>query len=277
MINYKQTIILVIIIILLIFYNIKRNYNEMIKKYLKMLPSNSTIINHYKALNISHYISPNYKKKYYPDNHNIIYITDFLNKKFFNILKNKCNNLKPYKSELLSYNSQGNISFYNLIDKHLNENLIEPLNLYYSNEFLTFINNLLNIKVNYSSPLDYTTCSIVTYDKIGDFIDWHNDYNAYYGNRWTVLITLINTNNKNDLSSLKYCYKHNNNISCLKTEENSILIFNGSILKHMTTKMNANEKRTVLAMTLCDSCVYRFDLINYMKEYIKKSILYGFN
>ncbi|NBU97898.1 MAG: hypothetical protein EBS19_06770, partial [Spirochaetia bacterium] len=58
---------------------------------------------------------------------------------------------------------------------------------------------------------DPNACSLLLYTNKGDYIDWHYDHSSYYGDRYVVLLTLINENkNKTDLSENEFYYKNNN-------------------------------------------------------------------
>ena len=265
----------VIIVIYLIYdYNTNLFYTNKIKKHLEVVPNENIIKKHLKELDIDSYINDNYNLKINDDS--IIYIKNFLNDKFFKILKDKCNCIKNDRINLV-YKSSSGISKFKLEQEYKN-GLIEPFNLYYSTDFINSIRDILKKNINQTSFIDPTSCSIIIYDTPGDHINWHTDYNSYYGNRWTILITLVNTNNddNDNLSSIKYCYKDiPGKEHCIKTEENSILIFNGSEVTHMATALNKNEKRVILSLTICDGCIQNFNLTNSIVEYLKYYIFYS--
>lgn len=269
--NYKLAFIIFTLIILILI-NYTNSIKNKIKKIQFMLPSNTKILEDYKRLNINSYISSNFKIKI--NKSNMIYITDFLNKSFFDSLKDKCLKLKHFRSNF-GFRAGGGISKYKLTDHYLYNDITEPLNLYYSTEFISLLNALLNTNINRTNPLDDASCSLIYYENPGDYIDWHYDYNSYYGSRYTVLITLLNTDNNDSLSDMEFCYKNNDKTECLKTEENSIFIFNGSDMKHIATQIGNKQKRIILSLTVCDVCVEKNDIIHNVYEYIKKLVFYG--
>jgi len=255
------TIKIIIIIVIIYMYFVYMKQYKIMENHIKMFPSYQTILYHYNLLKIKQYINNDCKVI---SDRNIIYIKNFLNNGLFKNLKEKSDNLNYFRSNVPNRKG-GAISKFDLTKLYLNNDFVEPLNLYYSDEFLFFINKLLNKKLIYPSAIDANCCSIIIYDKPGDYIGWHFDFNAYYGDRYTLLLTLYNN------SSSEFCYNEN----YLKTEENSLLIFNGSNLKHLASPIKQDEKRILLAMTLCNGGVLKFNIINFIIENIKEFIFYG--
>ena len=270
---------IIFFIFFLICLNICYSYNEnyITNKKLNYISTENDNKIYKNKLGILNYINDNFTVKIKSDD--LIYVTDFLNNNFFNMLKNKIKNIayrRKFQNNLFGKHSSG-ISKSEL-EKMYDDGFVEPLNLYYSNEMTDFIGKILNKKINCTNPNDDSTCSFVIYHLPNDNIEWHYDFNAYYGNRWTVLITIVNSNNNsNNLSSMKFCYKNKNKNKkdiCLESEENSLLLFNGSLMRHMTTNLKNNELRIVLSLTYCDACVMSSNIIYNVLEQIKYKLFY---
>jgi hypothetical protein len=121
-------------------------------------------------------------------------------------------------------------------------NKIPQLINYYQNELCNIISKSINIKLKPTSLIYPTTCCILLYEKEGDWINWHYDYNYYNGRFFTVLILL----NK-DITCSKYQYKIDNTINQLDLIEDAV-IFEGNYLYHNASKLCNNEKRYVLSL-----------------------------
>ena len=116
---------------------------------------------------------------------------------------------------------------------------------YYQNQLCKKISNIINIKLKHT-PLKYnTSCCILIYEKEGDWINWHYDYNYYNGRFFTVLIPLTNK-----LTCTKFQYRINNNIEKINLVDEAI-IFEGDFLYHNASKICKNEKRIILSLQYC--------------------------
>jgi len=215
-------------------------------------------------------INPNYK---IIQNNDVIYIEDLLNPTFFNHLYNlvynislKTRNVYFRKGSGINFNAMNNDSKY-----------LDLLSLYYSDEIKHLLNKLFNKYINNVTNSDKNACSLLVYNNKNDYINWHYDESNLYGNRYTILLTLVNKNlETNGLSSSEFNYQIGNTTTYkIKTKENSLIIFNGSKIYHKATPIENNEKRILLSMVYCDVCQQKTSLINCIYERIKNSILYN--
>jgi hypothetical protein len=119
---------------------------------------------------------------------------------------------------------------------------------FYQNELCKKISNLTGLKL-YPTALNFpTSCAIIIYEKEGDWINWHYDYNYYNGRFFTVLIPITHT-----LTCTKFQFKDkNNNIIDMDLTNNGIC-FEGNYLYHRASKICNNQKRIML------SCQYVTD------------------
>jgi hypothetical protein len=133
---------------------------------------------------------------------------------------------------------------------------------FYQNELCSKISNLLGFKV-YPTDLSFpTSCVLLIYEKEGDWINWHYDYNYYNGRFFTVLIPITA-----DLTCTKFEFKNNKNeVVSLDLNENGVC-FEGNYLYHRASKLCANQRRVIL------SCQFvtdnKMSLINQLRIKLK--------
>ena len=109
----------------------------------------------------------------------------------------------------------------------------------------------------------------------GDHIDWHKDGSRYNGDRYVVLLTIVNENaDKTGLSQNEFMYSYNGQEIPVKLQENSIIIFKGSEISHKSTAIGEKERRVLLSMTFCDICQEKKNLAVYLDEKIKHAVIY---
>jgi hypothetical protein len=114
---------------------------------------------------------------------------------------------------------------------------------YYQNQLCKRISNEIKLKLFPTDLILPTTCAILIYEKEGDWINWHYDYNYYDGRFFTVLIPITNSKTctqfqfKNDKDEIKSIDLINNNSVC----------FEGNFLYHRASKLCKNERRVILS------------------------------
>jgi hypothetical protein len=144
------------------------------------------------------------------------------------------------------------------IQKHF-PNLIN----YYENELCNIISNKINLKLFPTDLRFPTSCAILIYDKEGDWINWHYDYNYYNGRFFTVLIPITNEITCTEFQLLD----DNNNIKSINLTNNNCICFEGNYLYHRASKLCNNQRRVIL------SCQYVTDnnmsLLNKMRINLK--------
>ena len=134
---------------------------------------------------------------------------------------------------------------------------------YYQNKLCDIISNKLNLKLYPTDVRFPTTCAIIIYEKEGDWINWHYDYNYYNGRFFTVLIQITNELTCTEFQLLD----DNNNIKSINLVNNNCICFEGNYLYHRASKLCNNQKRVIL------SCQYvtnnNMSLLNKMRINIK--------
>lgn len=201
----------------------------------------------------------------------IIIVNDFLSKDYFNYIRKQFDN-KQFESRDFFLRKATGVNFFNL-HKEDYKGVVE---LYYSNDLLNVLSDIVKKPVQRISLADPNACSLLIYANKGDHIDWHLDYSSYYGDRFVVLLTIVNENaDKDNLSHNIFKYKHQDKINNLKMKENSLIIFKGSEIMHKSTAIDDDERRILLSMVFCDICQEKKNVFNIIYEKTKNYILYG--
>ena len=139
---------------------------------------------------------------------------------------------------------------------------------FYNNDLCNIVSNLTGLKL-YPTALDFpTSCAIIIYEKEGDWINWHYDYNYYNGRFFTVLIPITHV-----LTCTKFQFKDKNNKVIDMDLINNAICFEGNYLYHRASKLCNNQKRIML------SCQYVTDnsmtFINKMRIKLKDFAFIG--
>jgi hypothetical protein len=139
---------------------------------------------------------------------------------------------------------------------------------FYQNKLCKIISNLTGLKL-YPTDLKFpTSCAIIIYEKEGDWINWHYDYNYYNGRFFTVLIPITHT-----LTCTKFQFKDKNNKIIDMDLTNNGICFEGNFLYHRASKLCNNQKRIML------SCQYvtdnSMDFINKLRIKLKDYAFIG--
>jgi hypothetical protein len=217
---------------------------------------------------LSKVVNPNYKVT---EQNNIIIVNDFLEKDYFNYIRKQFDN-KQFESRNFMVRKATGVNFFNL-HKENYDGIVE---LYYSNDLLNVLSDIVKKPVQRISLADPNACSLLIYTNKGDHIDWHLDYSSYYGDRFVVLLTIVNENaTHNGLSQNVFQYNYNGKTYDLKMKENSLVIFKGSEILHKSTAIDDNERRILLSMVFCDICQEKKNVFNILYEKSKNFILYG--
>jgi hypothetical protein len=201
----------------------------------------------------------------------IYIINNVLHPDFFQYLKTQFDN-KSFASKNAYFRKGTGINFFDL---HNNKDYTGLLEFYYSTELLDLLSRLFEKPIQKPSLSDTDACSLLIYANKGDFIDWHKDHSLYNGDRFVVLLTIVNENaDKNGLSQNEFIYTHEGQEYPVKLQENSIIVFKGSEVLHKSTGIDENERRILLSMTFCDICQEKKNIIQFVYEKIKHLVIY---
>jgi hypothetical protein len=257
------TFILLLLILLIIFFYINEK-NVDVQVYLKDIQyklqkhkkTYSTITNNDKQIEYSN---------------NIVVVKDFLEKDYYLHIRKQFDNQKFESRNFLVRKATG-VNFFEL-HKGKYDGILE---IYYSNEILEILGRILKKPLQRISLSDPNACSLLIYTNKGDHIDWHLDYSNYYGDRYVVLLTIVNENeSQDDLSDNIFKYDNNGKVNDLKMLENSLIIFKGSEILHKSTAIEENQRRILVSMVFCDICQEKKNVFNIIYEKSKNYILYG--
>jgi hypothetical protein len=108
------------------------------------------------------------------------------------------------------------------------------------------ITNLIGTDVTITSLDNPTSCSILVYEKKGDFINWHYDVNYYNGRFFTLIIPITF-----DKTCTNFKYKYNGNDITVPHDKS--ILFEGAKLFHMATPMCDGNFRAVLSLQFVTS------------------------
>jgi hypothetical protein len=214
-------------------------------------------------------INPNYKVNHV---NNIIVVDDFLKKDFFMQLREQFDN-KTYESKDFMLRKATGVDFFKLHQ----QSYPGILEFFYSGDLMTALTSIIKKPVQRISLSDPNSCSLIIYTNAGDHIDWHLDYSNYYGDRFVVLLTIVNENREKDggLSSNIFKYNYDGETHELQMKENSIVIFKGSEIFHKATAIEDGERRILLSMVMCDICQEKQkNIVSILYEKVKSATLY---
>ena len=114
---------------------------------------------------------------------------------------------------------------------------------YYKNELCKKISQEINIPLFSTDFVFPTSCAILIYEKEGDWINWHYDYNYYDGRFFTVLIPITN-----NFTCTEFQIKDkDDNIKSIDLTNNNSICFEGNFLYHRASKLCKNQKRVILS------------------------------
>jgi len=257
------SIVLIIFIIIIILFYLKEK-NVFAQKYLNNIQEKLEEKDYSKITN------PKASVIY---ENNVIIVNDFLSKEYFQSLRNQFDD-KKFESRDFVLRKASGINFEEL---HKSKDYKGLLEIYYSNFVLNYLSKVIKKPVQRISLGDPNAASLLIYSKKGDHINWHYDYSNYYGDRYVVLLTIINENAEKDggLSNNIFQYNYNGKIYDLKMKENSIIIFKGSEILHKSTEIEDKERRILLSMVYCDICQEKKNVFNAIYENTKNYIIYG--
>ena len=124
---------------------------------------------------------------------------------------------------------------------------------FYQNESLVSrVSEILGDRVVNTPLHDQSSCSILIYERPGDRIGWHYDHNFYNGRHFTALLSLVNEHVvEGRLSSAELRMSTPDGIKPVPTPPNTLVLFEGAVVRHTVTPLGADERRVILSMTFC--------------------------
>lgn len=158
------------------------------------------------------------------------------------------------------------------------ETLIEHaprLTAFYHSEAMTaYISNLTGAAVRPTPLHDQNSLSILIYERSGDHIGWHYDYNFYRGRHFTVLLPVVNQGNAADgLSHARLRAMVGETEAEVQTPPNTLIAFEGARIMHKATPLAAGERRVLISMTYCSDG--RANLAQAVARRLKDTAFFG--
>jgi hypothetical protein len=136
------------------------------------------------------------------------------------------------------------------------ETLIETsptiLSLYHSASFQHLIARVCGEQLAPTPVNDQSSLSVLFYTKPGDHIGWHYDHNFYRGRHFTVLLPLVNEgHSEGGLSHARLIAKLGEEERTVASPPNTLIVFEGAVVRHKVLPVVKDERRIVLSMTYC--------------------------
>jgi hypothetical protein len=178
----------------------------------------------------------------------LVTLPDVLPAQTFAAIKAEAERLvAPERSFVPAHKKGGTVAYENLITS-------SPaiVALYHSQGFRDLISGLTGVAVQPTPINDQSSLSVLFYDKPGDHIGWHYDYNFYRGRHFTVLLMVTNTGHAaNGLSHGETRARIGAEEVAVRAAPNTLTVFEGAKVLHKATPIEAGELRLVLSMTYC--------------------------
>jgi hypothetical protein len=134
----------------------------------------------------------------------------------------------------------------------IRENHPEIARFYQSDALSKRVSEVVSERVVPTPLHDQSSCSILIYEREGDRIGWHYDHNFYNGRHFTALLPLVNENSAEQrLSSAELVVKTPSGTTMIPTPPNTLVLFEGAVVRHTVTPLDADETRIILSMTFC--------------------------
>ncbi|RMH03951.1 MAG: 2OG-Fe(II) oxygenase [Nitrospirae bacterium] len=155
-------------------------------------------------------------------------------------------NVRPYvnRNYIPFHKKGGSVSFY-LLKRYAPA----ILSLYRASQFIAFLSHVARVPLQLCPEDDPHSCALYFYTEPGDHIGFHYDTSYYNGNRYTVLVGLLDHSSSRLVCRLhtKEPARESRELS-LTTDPGSIVFFNGDLLYHAVTPLGPGEERVVLTL-----------------------------
>lgn len=173
------------------------------------------------------------------------------------------------RSYLPTHKKGGTVAYENLIERAPN-----VLRLYHSAALRQFISRTVGTDVRPTPLFDQNSISILVYDRPGDHIDWHFDYNFYRGRHFTVLLAIVNVGQGSDgLSHARLSAKLDGVETGVATPPGTLVVFEGTKVLHKASPIKAGERRILMSMTFCSDS--RSSWLQAIARRIKDTAFFG--
>lgn len=139
------------------------------------------------------------------------------------------------------------------------------LAFYHSPEVQKWVASITGETVQPTPDQDQSSLSVLCYHEPGDHINWHYDHNFYRGRHFTVLLSLLNEGPNGLSSGTLQRQLPGGQAQSYDTSPNTLMIFEGTRVRHRATPVGEGERRVILSMTYCAD-----PRISRVKEFIRR-------
>ena len=145
----------------------------------------------------------------------------------------------------------------------------DVIEFFKSTSLKDIISNTIGKDVTNTPLIDPLSCTVIVYDRYGDYINWHYDNNVYNGRLITVNICIYHGNNRCSFFEYK---DYNNKTITIKLKQFEAIVFEGTKVFHRVSPACDDEKRVILSMTFTTDKT--IDTLNKMFSKIKRLYFY---
>lgn len=146
------------------------------------------------------------------------------------------------RSRVPGYKKSGSVSYYTLWEQGP-----AAMAIYRSPALLRFLDALTSRELQRCPDDDPHACALYYYTEPGDRVGWHYDSSFYKGERFTVLLGLVESSSSKLQCRLYTKDDQRDNVDLeLTTHPGTLVIFNGDYLQHQVTPLGEGERRIIL-------------------------------
>ncbi len=128
----------------------------------------------------------------------------------------------------------------------------EIVALYHAAAFRAVVSSLVGTAVEPTPIHDQSSLSLLFYDRPGDHIGWHYDHNFYRDRHFTLLLAIRNEGwAEGGLSHAILEAQADGREVQIPTPPNTLVVFEGALIRHRVTPILSGERRMMLSMTYC--------------------------
>lgn len=176
-----------------------------------------------------------------------VFIEHFLPRPLIDQFISEVDSVRPLvtRGYVPGHKKAGAVSFHTLL-----RNAPAITALYRSPALLDFLRRLVKTPITRCPEEDLHSCALYVYTEPGDHIGWHYDTSYYKGERYTMLVGLIEQSERCRL--VAELYKGQPGIESkhiqIKMDPGSVVVFNSDKLWHAVTPLEQGAERILLTL-----------------------------
>jgi len=185
-------------------------------------------------------------RRAYWDQNEFIYLERWLPASIVDRMVEEVERVRPtiHRNYIPKHKKGGSVSYYTLL-----EQAPTIIALYRSPAFVGFLQTITHQKIQPCPASDPHSCALYFYTEPGDHIGFHFDTSYYRGERFTVLVGLIERSSSRLVCQLFKDDPRRPLVEFrLTTEPGTLVVFNGDKLWHSITPLGTNEERVSLTL-----------------------------